>query len=276
MEVYFNELSVCPKSKTIEEAQNNVTILLNALKELREHDYRVMRTNDNFFAEELSDGYTFSNFVVDNNVGRDLRILLQSIAKSPFLKRDSEEEEIFILTTFKSESYIGEKVAVEGIASAYLNNSPTVSIPSCDAWKKDSLDLFVESTIGTSYNTSVTNLWNKESVLNWLLSIVETLPLNSIDNIKRVFPEDKFKFDQQAIDELIAWCYDDERYQNKIRDLIFDIPLHPFVGGIGLTEVLKNESGKASKRIVKKDRIIYTYTQTLITIHQCKGHYSDK
>lgn len=276
MEVYFNELSVCPKSKTIDEAQNDVTILLTALKELRKHDFRVMRTHDNFFAEELCDGYTFSNFVIDNDVSRDLRILLQSMAKSPFLKKDSEEEEIFILDTFKSGNHIGEKVSVEGIASAYLNNSPTVSIPSCDIWEKDSLDLFVESAIGTSYNTSVTNFWNEESVLNWFLPIVETLPLNTIDNIKRVFPEDKFKFDQQAIDELIAWYYDDERYQNKIRDLIFDIPLHPFVGGIGFTEVLRDEGGKASKRIVKKDRIIYTYSQTLITIHQCKGHYSDK
>jgi toxin YoeB len=276
MEVYFNELSVCPKSNTIIEAQNNVTILLTALNELRKHDIRVMRTHDNFFAEELSDGYTFSDFVIDNDVSRDLRILLQSIAKSPFLKKDSEEEESFILTTFKSESHIGEKVAVEGIASAYLNNSPTVSIPSCDAWRKDSLDLFVESTIGTSYNTSVTNFWNEESVLNWLLSIIETLPLNTIDNIKRVFSEDKFKFDQQAIDELIAWYYDDERYQNKIRDLIFDIPSHPFVGGIGFTEVLRDEGGKASKRIVKKDRIVYTYSTDLIIIHQCEGHYKDK
>lgn len=276
MEVYFNELSVCPKSKTIVEAQKNVTILLTALKELRKHDFRVMRTHDNFFVEELSDGYTFSDFVNDNDVSRDLRILLQSMAKSPFLKKDSEEEEIFILNTFKSENHIREKVAVEGIASANLNNSPAVSIPSCDAWKKDSLDLFVESTIGTSYNTSVINFWNEESVLYWFLSIIDTLPLNTIDNIKKVFPEDKFKFDQQAIDELIAWYYDDERYQNKIRDLIFDIPLHPFVGGIGFTEVLRDKGGKASKRIVKKDRIIYTYTHALITIHQCRGHYSDK
>ena len=276
MEVYFNELSVCPKSKTIDEAKNNVTILLTALKELRKHDFRVMRTHDNFFAEELSDGYTFSDFVIDNDVNRDLRILLQSMAKSPFLKKDSEEEDIFILNTFKSESFNGEKVAVEGIASAYLNNSPTVSVPSCNVWEKDSLDLFVESTIGTSYNTSVINFWNQESVLNWFLSVVETLPLNTIENIKKVFPEDRFKFDQQAIDELIAWYYDDERYQNKIKDLILDIQAHPFVGGIGLTEVLKNENGKASKRIVKKDRIVYTYSQALITIHQCKGHYSDK
>lgn len=276
MEVYFNELSVWPKSKTIDEAQNNVTILLKALKELRKHDFMVMRTHENFFAEELGDGYTFSDFVIDNDVNRDLRILLQSMAKSPFLKKDSEEEDIFILNTFKSESHNGEKVAVEGIASAYLNNSPTVSIPSCNVWEKDALNLFVESTISISYNTSVTNFWNEENVHNWFLSIIDALPLNTIDNIKRVFPEDKFKFEQQAIDELIAWYYDDERYQNKIRDLIFDIPSHPFVGGIGLTEVLRNEGGKASKRIVKKDRIIYTYSKALITIHQCKGHYSDK
>jgi len=72
MEVYFNELSICPKSNTIDEAQNNVTILLTALKELRNHDFRVMRTHDNFFIEELSDGYTFSDFVIDNDVSHNL------------------------------------------------------------------------------------------------------------------------------------------------------------------------------------------------------------
>lgn len=273
MEVYFNELSLCPKSKTIDEAQNNVTILLAALKELRKYDYRVMRTHDNFFADELSDGYTFSDFVNDNHIGRDLRILLQSMAKSPFLKKDSEEEENYILNTFKSENYVGEMVVVEGIASAYLSNSPTVSIPSCDAWVKNSLELFVEQANNISFSISVCNLWNEESVRNWFLTLIETLPLNSIDNIKKVFPENQFKFEQQAIDELVAWYYDDERYQNRIRDLIFDIPLHPFVGGLGLTEVLKGENGKASKRIEKKDRILYTYSKDLIIIHRCKGHY---
>lgn len=61
----------------------------------------------------------------------------------------------------------------------------------------------------------------------------------------------------------------------RIKELLADIENNPFVGGKGKTEILSNTSGKASKRIIKKDRIIYTFTQEKIIIHQCRGHYND-
>jgi len=276
MEIFFNELSILPKSETIVDAQKNVTTLLKTLKELRRYDYRVMRCPEQFYVEELCNGYTINDFLIDQSVGRDLKILLQSMAKSPYLKSDSKEEEDYITNTFESKNYLDVYVSTEGIASAYLNNESTISFQSCEFWKKSSLDLFIRPSGDDSYIVTVKNFWNVESVSNWASSLVESLPLNNVENIRKVFPEDKFRFDQQAIDELIAWYYDDVRYQNKIKELIFDIQLHPFIGGIGFTEVLKNENGKASKRIDKKDRIKYTYTNTLITIHQCKEHYTDK
>lgn len=277
MEIFFNELSILPKSKTNIEANDNIITLLSTLKELRKYDYRVMRVHENFYAEELCDGYTFVNFINDISVNRDLKILLQSLVKSPFLIKDSEEEEIYVINTFKTENHLNEYVESEGIASAYIYNEPTISIQSCNFWKRTLIDMSILPSGGEAYNVSVMNFWNEKSVIDWASTLLEeNIPLNSIENIKRVFPEDQFKFDQQAIDDLIGWYYDDNRYQEKIKSLILDTLLHPFVGGLGLTEVLKNENGKASKKIVKKDRIKYTYTRELITIHQCKGHYGDK
>jgi toxin YoeB len=62
----------------------------------------------------------------------------------------------------------------------------------------------------------------------------------------------------------------------RIKELIEDIWVHPFTGGKGKTEPLGGTGGKASKRIIKKDRIVYTYSKNKIVIHQCRGHYDDK
>ena len=62
---------------------------------------------------------------------------------------------------------------------------------------------------------------------------------------------------------------------NRISDLIHSIEENPFQG-IGKPESLKHElSGKWSRRINKKDRIVYQVTD-FIEILSMKGHYSDK
>ncbi|OPB57830.1 hypothetical protein BAX95_08085 [Elizabethkingia meningoseptica] len=81
-------------------------------------------------------------------------------------------------------------------------------------------------------------------------------------------------FDEQALQDIDAWIYDDERYIKRIIQLLSDIPTNPYTGGLGKTEMLKhNLSGKCSKRIVGRDRIVYSYTETKITIHSCREHY---
>jgi toxin YoeB len=63
---------------------------------------------------------------------------------------------------------------------------------------------------------------------------------------------------------------------NKIRQLLESIDKTPF-SGIGKPESLKhNYSGIWSRRIDKKNRILYEITDNIITIYSLKGHYSDK
>ncbi len=68
----------------------------------------------------------------------------------------------------------------------------------------------------------------------------------------------------------------DKQIQKRISALIEDICEHPFTGK-GKPEALKYElSGKWSRRIDEKNRIIYSVTETLITIYSLRGHYFDK
>lgn len=51
--------------------------------------------------------------------------------------------------------------------------------------------------------------------------------------------------------------------------------MNPFVGGIGKTELLKNNySGYGSKRLTDEHRIIYKIDSGKIGINSCKGHYT--
>ena len=47
--------------------------------------------------------------------------------------------------------------------------------------------------------------------------------------------------------------------------------------GEGKPEPLKGDlSGKWSRRINEKDRLVYEFRDDTIIVLQCKGHYSDK
>ncbi len=113
------------------------------------------------------------------------------------------------------------------------------------------------------------------SVKATLLALYDGIQLNCEANIALVFSPDKFEFDTRAVNELLSWYHDDKRFIIRVKELIMDIVNNPFKGGKGHTEPLGSTGGRASKRIIKKDRIVYTYTKEKITIHQCRGHYDD-
>jgi toxin YoeB len=63
---------------------------------------------------------------------------------------------------------------------------------------------------------------------------------------------------------------------NKINSLLKEIQRQPF-DGVGKPEPLKGDlSGKWSRRINDKDRLVYSYENDVVIVYQCKGHYSDK
>ncbi|NVK64983.1 MAG: type II toxin-antitoxin system YoeB family toxin [Flavobacteriales bacterium] len=274
MEVFFNELSTLPKFDSITSARSKIIELLETMKQLKTQEFNVLRAPNNFFAIELFSGYSFANFVHDPEVSPILRILLQSIVKNPFIPNEnSYEAEVFVLSKFETLNCTGKQTSPEGIAVAYVNSSPTLSLANCNQFSQPVLELTVVNELNESSIEEVQNFWNPDSVRTWADGLIGQLKLDSKENILKIFPENKYEFDSRAMNEFLDWHRDDPRYQKRIRELILDINEFPFVGGKGLTETLGG--GKASKRIVKKDRVVYTYTQSKITIHSCKGHYDD-
>ena len=281
MEIYFNELSVLPQSISVTEARNKIITLIQTMKALKEFDFNILRTHNNFYSEDLGLGYTFSSFVNDPEVTNSLKLLLRSIIKNPFIAdEDSNEAEMFIVNQFETNDHLGNPTSPEGIAISYVCDVPTISITGFPLWDSDSIPLKVTNTVtNSSSDENVINISNAKSVLNpnftyWIKSITIDIQLNTYENIIKIFPQDKYEFDARAINEIISWYYDDKRYIVRIKNLIENIRKAPFVGGIGLTENLGG--GQGSKRIVKKDRVVYTVLDKKIIIHSCKKHYSDK
>lgn len=284
MEIFYNELSNCPLAANQEEAKSRILQLLDVMKKLRDFDINIMRTHDGFYAEKLSEDYSFASFFGDLSISNNLKLLLRTIVVNPFIEDDqSYEAEQFITNTFTTQNHKNDIVSPEGLASAYVFNSPTISISSHPYWRNNLLFLNVTNTDETPITTQIEILnlhssgcINQVAFQNWLSYLNPPIELNSEENIYKVFPSAQFQFENKAVQDITSWFYDDKRYLIRVKELLEDIPQNPFKGGKGKTEPLGGTGGKSSKRIVKKDRIIYTYTDDKIIIHQCRGHYDDK
>ncbi|MBR1439481.1 MAG: Txe/YoeB family addiction module toxin [Synergistaceae bacterium] len=85
-----------------------------------------------------------------------------------------------------------------------------------------------------------------------------------------------FKFTQDAWEDYLYWQVQDRRTLKKINSLLSSAIRNPYEGE-GKPEPLKGDkTGKWSRRINDKDRLVYSYDSGQLTIYQCRGHYDDK
>ena len=83
-------------------------------------------------------------------------------------------------------------------------------------------------------------------------------------------------FSDNAWQDFLLWMREDRKTAKKIASLLADIERNGNEG-LGKPESLKgNLSGYWSRRISEKDRLIYRFDETTISIAACKGHYGDK
>ena len=86
----------------------------------------------------------------------------------------------------------------------------------------------------------------------------------------------KISFSEAAWEEYLYWQLQDKKTLKKINELLKEIQSTPF-SGKGEPEGLRGDlSGKWSRRINMKDRLVYEVSEEMITVIQCKGHYDDK
>ena len=83
-------------------------------------------------------------------------------------------------------------------------------------------------------------------------------------------------FSENAWEEYLYWQVEDRKILKKINNLLEEVRRHPYKGK-GKPEPLKGSNPNTwSRRINKKDRLVYEVSCDGIMIKQCKGHYDDK
>jgi toxin YoeB len=80
-------------------------------------------------------------------------------------------------------------------------------------------------------------------------------------------------FTTESWDDYTYWISQDKKTLKKINKLIADIVRNPFLG-LGKPEPLKeNYAGLWSRRIDDKNRLIYSVSDSAISIVGCRFHY---
>jgi toxin YoeB len=82
-----------------------------------------------------------------------------------------------------------------------------------------------------------------------------------------------YHFDEQAIEDMLYFNQSNTTLYERLHELLPDIDKNPYQGGLGKTEALKNNQGKASKRLTEEHRLVYHLDKGKVYIHSCKGHY---
>ena len=83
----------------------------------------------------------------------------------------------------------------------------------------------------------------------------------------------KVVFENQALEDFIAWASENKQNFKKIGELLKEIQRTPFLGK-GKPEPLKHElKGCWSRRITDEHPLVYEVTNDLIVIISCKYHY---
>ena len=85
-----------------------------------------------------------------------------------------------------------------------------------------------------------------------------------------------YKFATSALEELEWLALNDRKSFIKVNKLLRDIAHVGDASGEGCPELLKGDlSGFYSRKVNKKDRLIYRTVGTDILILQCRMHYGD-
>ncbi len=83
-------------------------------------------------------------------------------------------------------------------------------------------------------------------------------------------------FADDAWEEYLYWQTQDKKTLRKINSLLKEVLRTPFTGS-GMPEPLRGDkSGKWSRRINEKDRLVYSAEDGRIVVYQCRDHYEDR
>lgn len=283
MQFICNELSFLPLAETPFQVEERFLGLLKTFKAAKErYQFSHIRFPVNYATQKVTTLLTYYEWVsIIKN--RNLQALLLDLCKPPYsddLRKD--ELDLFFQSSY---TIIDEGVPPPndpiGLPIAFIKANPSISLYTHDFWLKKKINL--RKSNGNPIEDTdffVYNICREEDVVSlemdeWA-NVYMSKSIDSKELLATYLGYNKFTvdFSHDFMEQLIQWKTEKVDTFRNVLLLMKDVELHPFSGGMGQTENLKNRGKEASKRITINDRLSYTITNNNINFIACKGHYT--
>ncbi|MDE5944553.1 MAG: hypothetical protein K2G93_03085 [Rikenella sp.] len=148
MELIFNEQSAISPAKSLTDAHTVVMQYVQTYKEAKEHGFKKIRYEKPFDQITIAPNCTLNDFC---NSNRTLGGLLLGLARHPFIKDNTPEEDRFIENNFFIDKN-GCRIPVEGLGVAFLYKSIAISFAFDPFWKQIKHRLYVTGKEAGDYD----------------------------------------------------------------------------------------------------------------------------
>ncbi|MEO8712449.1 MAG: type II toxin-antitoxin system YoeB family toxin [Parafilimonas sp.] len=282
MELVCNELSFFPLAGSSHEVEQRFRTILNTFNQAKEkYNFTHIRFPISYSDQPVTTTQNFIEWIssVANNTLKDLVLAL---FRPPYVD-DLEEEEAN--NFFASEYKIASDNAPEGnspigMPIAFIKSIPTISFDSHNFWRSNKIEISksngnkTESATFIVYNICQQFDIHSKDLNEWAENSFPHF-INSEELLIKYLGYQKFtsNFQGDFMQQFLEWKVTDMNAFKYILLLMKDVELHPFTGGRGRTENLKNRGKEASKRINITDRLSYSIENNIVTFIACKGHY---
>ncbi|MEM9686389.1 MAG: type II toxin-antitoxin system YoeB family toxin [Bacteroidota bacterium] len=261
--------------------QSFVTLFKTFKKAKEKYGFSHIRFPENYSQLKITPDQTLIEWIL-NISNPILKNLVLDLFKAPYTDNlENEELEEFVNSKYE---IVWDNVLTNqspfGLPIAHIKATPSISINSHDFWQnrkitiKKTSENNAENTKFVVYNICREEDINSFELKEWAHNFL-SIQIYSEENLEKYLSYAKYKvqFDDRFMQHFLEWKSDDiERYKYLLL-LMKDVELHPFTGGMGKTENLKNRGKEASKRITRSDRLSYQIENNIVTFLACKGHY---
>ncbi|WP_377099185.1 type II toxin-antitoxin system YoeB family toxin [Mucilaginibacter calamicampi] len=245
------------------------------------YDFNHITFQGNYSTLQVTTTQTFIEWL-SNLTSPTLKNLILGLCKSPYTD-DLEQTEVdsYLESTFKAN--VAKDLTNKepfGLSIAFIKSMPVISFDSHPIWRNRKIN--IEKTNNQSDENATVSVFNicldsdlfSLEIDQWARDCMGSLIKDEKLLIKFLgFEKFTLAFAESFMAQFLDWKENDIDTFRYLLQLMKDVELHPFNGGLGKTENLKYRGKEASKRITHGDRLSYCIVNNTVTFLACKGHY---
>ncbi|MBC6409719.1 MAG: type II toxin-antitoxin system YoeB family toxin [Ekhidna sp.] len=259
MELICNELSFYPLADKVYEVENRFQILLKAFKAAKlKFGFKKIRFQNNLSDQSVTEELNFVQ-AVSLFSRKDLKRTVLTFLKPPYFDDLTEAEtDRFLESDYRivDQGCPTDKEPF-GLPVAHIKGVPAISIQSHSFWENNSIKVqkySLDPQVAFNVpNICVSNDCNSKELSDWTATSLSR-SISTKDELIRFLNFNIYKANIQDdfFKQLSEWKDNEYKIYQHTLALMKDVEIHPFSGGMGKTENLKNRGKECSKRITQE------------------------